>query len=200
MAVSRSHQQAQAQPAKAVWGGTESQRKLDRRTAAYQERFKKLGYVYPAEIDEAHRRLREALDEAGVRKLAEQGERAVAIVERAMKGGPELISFLNAEIHSGRLDPRNEKAHIAAIEAFQSMKQTEREELERRRRQEQFAQEEPIRRAREIEDLTSRIDHLPPPIAAGLHMRLTKVPVDGKPRDYRKAMHDLETAIAHAKK
>lgn len=89
-----------------------------------------------------------------------------------------------------------EGAFNEAVEAFSRKKQTEREEAERREVSERQAREEPVKRAREIEDLRLRIDALPRQTAGPLREQLAKVPIDGKPREYRKAVHDVERAIA----
>lgn len=192
--------QSSGESAKPRWGSTNSQRALDRRIVAYQARFIRVGITYPSAIDDDLNRMREALDEGGVRKLIQDGERAIAIIERGVKGGEELMRHLNTEITSGRLNPQDERAHTAAIDAFHRSRAREREETARHEREAQFTREEPIRRAREIDSLQFRIGRLSTPIAGPLRQQLAAVPINGKPRDYRRAVHALEMAIAQAQR
>ena len=200
MMVFGSRKQSQSKPAKQVWGTTESQRRLERRLTGVNARFDKLRHPFADTGNEDLEAARQACDEVEFRRLVEEAERAIVVVGKAARiGGQELFDYLNAEIAAGRLKAI-EKDHEAVIEAFHRKKQMERDEAERRRSEERFAREEPPRRAREIESLESRINQLALQIAAPLRNQLAKVPVDGKPRDYRIAIHGVERAIADVEK
>lgn len=181
---------------KAVWGVTASQKRLDRRAESVFRRFGKLGLIV-TNIEEDIEKMRQAGNEAGLRSCIEVGERDVAFLEKAHKeGSRELVDHLFAERDAGRLP--DDKDWEAAAAGFMKKKQAERDEAARQEIHEKTAREEPVRRAQEIRNLMSRINKLPAQVAVPLRRQLEVVPINGKPRDYRKAVYAVQLAVRKA--
>lgn len=183
-------------PKEAKWGTAESHRRLDRRLAGIHERFRGVGLDRMAGgiVETAYERMHQACDEAGLRRLAEDGERAILIFEAAHRtGGVELVHHLADEIHAGRLSPE-ERVVEAAIAVFKR----EKAEAIRSEVNAETARDEVARRAREASDARSRISRLPKRLRPPLLQQLEAVPMNGKPRDYRRAMYALGQALRAA--